>query len=224
MNILHYGLQRSGTNFLESLLKKNYRVRFLNSNMDRSSPLQKHCRLYKNKEIIPEPQYYNDILVDSFDQFQALFEVTPDFYLILSKDPYSWYLSYQSWAENCNWPNVTHHYIEEYNLFYKTFIDFSSQSEKFLFIRYVDLLKDTDAVLNAIENKLGLKKKLISRFRIRIPEEVPMSGEFLKSKRDYYLNAEYLRKYSSEDIQILNELLDPQVMSFLGYELRNSVN
>lgn len=224
MNLFLYGLQRSGTNFLEALLKKNYQVRFLNSNKDRSSPLQKHCRLYKNKEIIPDPQYYNDIQVDTFEQFQALVEVTPDFYLIISKDPYSWYLSYQSWAEKCNWPNVTHHYIEEYNLFYKMFIDFSSQSEKFVFVRYVDLLEDTDAELNAIENRIGLKKKLISRLRLKKPTNVSQSGVFSNGKRDYYLNEEYMKKYRSEDLQILNELLDPQVISFLGYESRNSVS
>lgn len=86
MNLLHYGLQRSGTNFLETLLKKNYRVHFLNSNRDRSSPLQKHYRLYDNKDIIPEPQYHNDTEVENFKQFEALLEVLPDYYLIISKD------------------------------------------------------------------------------------------------------------------------------------------
>lgn len=87
MKLLHYGLQRSGTNYLETLLKKNFRVRFLNSNKDRTSPLQKHCRLYKNKKIIPAPQYYNEITVDSFEHFQSLFKVKPDYYLVISKNP-----------------------------------------------------------------------------------------------------------------------------------------
>ena len=99
MYVLHYGLQRSGTNYLETLLKKNFRIRFLNSNKDRRSPLHKHCRLYKNKQIIPEPQYQNDIVVDTFDQFESLFEVVPDYYFIISKDPYSWNLSYRNWAK-----------------------------------------------------------------------------------------------------------------------------
>lgn len=50
MKVLHYGLQRSGTNFLETLLKRKYRIQFLNSNQDRKSPLQKHFRLYDDKE------------------------------------------------------------------------------------------------------------------------------------------------------------------------------
>ena len=110
MRLLQYGLQRSGTNFLESLLKKNYRVSILNDNRIRSSPLQKHCRFYSNKEVIPEPQYRNEIVANTYEQFQNLFPTAPDFFIVISKDPYSWYLSYQNWAEKCNWPSVGHHY------------------------------------------------------------------------------------------------------------------
>jgi hypothetical protein len=224
MNLLHYGLQRSGTNFLESLLKKNYQVNFLNSDKDRRSPLQKHCRFYKNKELIPEPQYCNEIIVDEFEQFESLFKVEPDYYLIISKDPYSWYLSYRSWADECNWPNVTHHYIEEYNQFYKTFMEFSSQSDKFLFVRYIDLIEDTGAVLDALENRMELKRKLLSRLKLKKSGKVSQSNAFSESKRTYYLNQEYLKKYSAEDLRIVNELLDPEVISFLGYESLGLVN
>lgn len=224
MNLIHYGLQRSGTNFLEDLIKKNYKVRFLNSNEDRSSPLQKHCRLYKNKEIIPEPQYDNNIVVETFYQFEELFNVTPDYYLIISKDPYSWYLSYRNWAKKCNWPKVNHHYIEEYNLFYKTFIEFSYQSDKFIFVRYIDLIKDAGAVLNSLEKYMKLERRLFSQLILKKPRKVSQSATFTESKRAYYLNKEYLEEYSAEDMQRLNELLDPQVISFLGYESSGSVN
>lgn len=217
MNLLHYGLQRSGTNFLENIIKKNYKVRFLNSNEDRSSPLQKHCRLYKNKKMIPEPQYNNKIAVETFEQFESLFEITPNYYLIISKDPYSWYLSYINWAKKCNWPNVNHHYIEEYNVFYKTFIEFSSQSEKFIFVRYMDLLNDTGAVLDALAKKIKLEKRLFSKLTLRNPRKVSQSSAFTEKKRAYYLNQEYLKEFSAEDMQTLNALLDPKVVSFLGY-------
>jgi len=224
MNLLHYGLQRSGTNFLEFLFKKNYQVHFLNSDKDRRSPLQKHCRFYKNKELIPEPQYCNEIIVDELEQFESLFKVEPDYYLIISKDPYSWYLSYRTWADKCNWPKVTHHYIEEYNQFYKTFMEFSSQSDKFLFIRYTDLIEDTGAVLSSLENRMELKRKLLSRLKLKKPGKVSQSSAFSETKRTYYLNQEYLKKYSADDLRIVNELLDPQVISFLGYEPLGLVN
>ncbi len=224
MKLLHYGLQRNGTNFLETLLMKNYRARFLNSNKDRSSPLQKHCRLYKNKQIIPEPQYHNEILVETFEQFESLFKVVPDYYLIISKDPYSWFLSYRNWAKKCDWPNVGNHYIEEYNLFYGTFVEFSKQSDKFIFVRYVDLLRDADAVLNHLETKMKLKKKMLARLALKNPNKVSQSNPFTDEKRAYYLGEKYMKEYSSEDMRALNSLLDPQVISFLGYESRSTVN
>ena len=220
MNLLHYGLQRSGTNLLETLLKKNYRVRFLNNDIDRASPLQKHCRLYKNKQIIPESQYYNEIFVETFEQFEALFEVVPDYYLIISKDPYSWYLSYRKWAKKCNWPNVSHHYIEEYNLFYRTFMEFSFRSDKFIFVRYIDLIKDTDVMLNYLEMEMKIKKKFFAGLTLKKPNKVPQSDPFTDEKLAYYLNEKYLKEYGKEDMQTLNSLLDSQVVYFLGYELK----
>lgn len=135
MKLLHYGLQRSGTNFLESLLAKKYHIEILNSNIqgirpDRSSPLHKHFRLYDEKDIVPEPKFTNELKINSLDAFEQLLEVVPDYYLIISKDPYSWFLSYSAWAKRSNWPEVPYHYILEYNLFYGKWLEFSRQTKK----------------------------------------------------------------------------------------------
>ncbi len=223
MKLLHYGLQRSGTNFLETILKKNYRVQFLNSNGDRSSPLQKHCRLYDEKGIIPAPQYRNDMVVGNFEHFEQLFSVRPNFYLVISKDPYSWYLSYNDWAKKCRWPDASHHYIEEYNLFYGKLMELSSQTDRFVFIRYVDLIKDANAVLSHLEARMGLKKNLLSRLALRRPQKVSQSSRFTEVKRAYYLKEKYLSRYDSEALQLLNSRLSPQVIFLLGYEKREFV-
>lgn len=222
MNVLHYGLQRSGTNYLETLLKKNYRVRFLNKNADRRSPLQKHCRLYKNKQIIPEPKYRNNIVVETVEQLESFFEVVPDHYLIVSKDPYSWYLSYKNWAKKCGWPDVTHHYIEEYNLFYKTFLKLASQSNKFVFVKYIDLIKAPNEVLNSLKDYMNLQKRLLAKLALKVPGRVSQSDTFTEERKAYYLNEQYLEKYSPEELKTLNDLLDPEVASSLGYELRSA--
>ena len=220
MKLLLYGLQRSGTNFLESLLKKNYRIKFLNSNKDRSSPLQKHCRLYSKKDIIPEPQYHNDIIVENFENFESLFDVTPDYYLVISKDPYSWYLSYRNWAKKCNWPEVNHHYIEEYNLFYGKFLEFSNQTEKIIFVKYIDLLEDSNAVLKQLEARMNLKKNILSRFIRRKSIHVSQSSRFTEERRAYYTDEKYLKEYSNEDLQLLNDFLDTEITALLGYQER----
>ena len=224
MKLLQYGLQRSGTNYLESLLKKNYRVKFLNSSKDRSSPLQKHCRLYSRKDIIPEPQYSNNIVVNNFEKFESLFDITPDYYLVISKDPYSWYLSYRNWAKKCDWPEVNHHYIEEYNLFYGKFLEFSNQTEKIIFVKYIDLLKNPHAVLNQLEVGMNLKKNILSRLIWRKSNHVPLSSRFTQERQAYYMDKKYLKEYSDEDLQLLNGFLDTKVAALLGYQEREDVN
>jgi hypothetical protein len=219
MKLLHYGLQRSGTNFLESYLRKKYKIKFLNSNKDRKSPLQKHFRLYSEKYIVPEPQYQNNILISNFYEFESLFNVLPDYYIIISKDPYSWYLSYKRWATKCNWPKVNHHYIEEYNLFYGTFLEFSTQTKKIRFIRYVDLLGNMDGLLHQLELDMSLEKRMLPVFGLR-SHKVSQSEAFTDERKAYYLNEQYLKEYSKKELQTLNDALDLGVAASLGYEIK----
>jgi hypothetical protein len=219
MNLIQYGLQRSGTNFIESALQKNYRVKFINDNRDRSSHLQKHCRLYDEKEIIPEPQYANSIYVQTFNEFESLFDSKPQYYIVISKDPYSWLVSYNNWSQKCNWPACNHHYIEEYNLFYKLFINFSAQTNKIIFVRYIDFLQDFNLATIELANKMRLKSKLFSKLKFRNPIKVSDSSKFNETKKKYYLNREYLKEFKYEELIKINELLSKDVASFLGYEI-----
>lgn len=223
MRLLHYGLQRSGTNFLESLLAKKYRVMFLNSNIDgvrpeRSSPLHKHFRLYDEKDLVPEPKFRNEYTITSLNAFEQLLEVIPDYYLIISKDPYSWLLSYQDWARRSNWEEVPYHYILEYNLFYGKWLEFAQQTNKILFVRYIDLLRDPDEELKRMESIMHLKKKFLYLLRSNMVPKVPQSGEFSIDRRSYYLGEQYLNNFTKEGLQEINVLINPEVLTLLGYQ------
>jgi hypothetical protein len=223
MKLLHYGLQRSGTNFLESLLAKKYRVQFLNSNIngirpDRSSPLHKHFRLYDEKDIVPEPKFRNELKIDRFIDFEKLLEIVPDYYLIISKDPYSWYLSYNDWARRSKWEPVPYHYILEYNLFYAKWLEFSQQTKKILFVRYIDLLRSPDEELNRLELEMHLQKKFLYMLRSNVVFKVPQSGEFSIDRRSYYVSEQYLQSFTKEDLKEINDLIDPRVITLLGYQ------
>ncbi len=228
MKLLHYGLQRSGTNFLESLLAKKYHIEILNSNIqgirpDRSSPLHKHFRLYDEKDIVPEPKFTNELKINSLDAFEQLLEVVPDYYLIISKDPYSWFLSYSAWAKRSNWPEVPYHYILEYNLFYGKWLEFSRQTKRILFVRYIDLLRDPDVELYRLELEMHLKKKFLYMLRSSVVFKVPQSGDFSIDRRCYYLSEEYLQGYTKEGLQEINDLIDPEVLTRLGYQKKEKV-
>jgi hypothetical protein len=222
VNLLHYGLQRSGTNFLETLITKWYQVLFLNKEDDRSSPLHKHFRLYNEKEMIPEPQYRNEYFTPDFASFERLLDVVPSYYLVISKDPYSWLISYKNWARKCNWPKVSHHYISEYNLFYGKWLEFSKQTEKIVFVRYIDLLRDAAGEMSKIELKIGLTKKTINGYPSRSIGKVEQSEEFSNDRRNYYINENFLETYTGDELHEINCLLDKTVMTQLDYEQKGT--
>lgn len=222
VSILHYGLQRSGTNLLESALKAEYKLRILNSD-DRRSPSHKHTRLYENKALIPEEQFRNEHTVKNFKEFEALLKKVPDYYVVISKDPYSWYLSYKNWAEKCSWPVVQHHYAEEYNMFYGFFLAMAKESDKFIFVRYADFLIQPEEVLEGLAGKMGLVERHSWRRRREtlLPTKVPQSTTFGSDKKAYYLNEQYMAKFTVDDIKNMNRILDPNVVASLGYSLKD---
>jgi len=222
--ILIYGLQRSGTNFLENLLKKNLRTTILNDNSDRSLPDQKHFRLYDQKAIIPRQHYYNDFYFETLLDFEKVLPIIPAGYLVISKDPYSWYLSYKTWADKNNWPAVDHHYIQEYNFFYEKWLGFSQSSDRIFFIRYLDLLREPAVELERISSTLKLKKRLVSAFYSDQISRVSHSGIFNADRREYYLKQQYLSDFKPDEIDEINSNLDYSVVSKLGYQIVNQSN
>lgn len=223
MNILIYGLQRSGTNYLEKILTDRYQVEIINRNHDKTYPGAKHFRLYDNKDFVPEPGYRNDVRIESYQHLESMLAVQPDYCIVISKDPYSWLESYNKWAAKCKWDKVSHHYIDEYNLFYGKWIELSGQTGKIVFVRYIDLLKDVYGELKQLEKKLGLKKKLFAQLSKAEYSLISQSDIFTMEHAKYYLEERYFANYTQDRLDEINSRLDKCVMSRLGYVKRNNV-
>jgi len=218
VNLLYSGLQRSGTNFLDALIKNNYHVTSLNKEEDKSSPLHKHFRLYDEKDIVPELSYKNRTQLPDFKSYEQLFDIVPDYYLVIFKDPHSWLLSYKNWAKLCKWPEVKHHYIEEYNLFYKKWLEFSVQTNKIIFVRYIDLLRNPGDELWRLYNRMGLEK--LCPYLVHTINKVDQSDTFTDDRRTYYLDKKYLEEYTEEELRVVNDIIDVNVIHSLGYYKR----
>lgn len=221
--ILHYGLQRSGTNFLESLLVKNFDIKIHSLRKEREHPLQKHFRLYDDKSKIPESKYLNNYNFKSYDDFKKSWGLNTEIngVIVISKDPYSWLLSYEKWAEKCNWPTPSYQYIEEYNLFLDKWRVFAQQSNDIIFIRYIDLLVQPEIELTKIENEFSLKRKWKTRrngLKTAL-EKVKVSEKFSKEKKEFYIKKKYLNNFDKTKLENTNYLLDKKLMSFLNYKL-----
>ncbi len=223
MNILIYGLQRSGTNYIEKVFTDRYRITYLNDNADTAYPGAKHFRLYANKAIIPHPVYFNNITVSNFASFEALLDNVPDYYLVISKDPYSWLLSYEKWAEKCKWEKVNHHYVEEYNQFYGKWLELAEQTNKIVFVRYIDLLQNIEQELQRLEKAMKLTKKILGMFAPIKYRNLPKSEKFTHEHYEYYANELYLANYSQVGLNEANNHLDHDIMSKLGYTVRYNV-
>ncbi|MFZ1591487.1 MAG: sulfotransferase domain-containing protein [Chitinophagales bacterium] len=217
--ILLYGLQRSGTNYLETLIQLNYpSCKFVNG-PNRNEIIHKHYRLYDNKICIPEPQFYNNEHYQQFADFEKKLPFdAPDVYLVMSKDPYSWYTSYIGWSKKNNWPQPPYHYIEEYNLFYGKWMAFAEENKRIIFIQYAEALTNPERVLQKIAHALNLPV----REKIKTTKKVYASRRFTSDKKDAFLHKSYLQKISPEDFVTINTLLDKGLLSKLGYQIEST--
>ena len=221
INILHFGLNRSGTNYLKELVDNHFDVIFLNTEEERDHPLHKHFRLYDDKSLIGRPNFINDKQFRSFAEFEQILPAgsVVSAYIIISKDPYSWNLSYRNWGIKNNWPASPHPFILEYNAFYGKWLQFSKETDKIAFVRYIDLLSDPEATLGGLRDRFNLpEKKKISK--IRRVKKVPMSHRFSASRVNYYLQEKYLDDYKTEELEELNRHLDHDLIQQLGYQSR----
>ena len=216
------GYSEVGQIFLSPYLKKNFKVSIPNLKKEREHPLQKHFRLYDDKTKIPEPKYFNKITYNKFEEFEKSLGLSKKIQgiIIISKDPYSWLLSYEKWANKCAWPSPEYHYIEEYYLFLNKWREFQKQTDKIMFIRYIDLLEKPEKILNQIQVKFELKNKF-SIFNTKLTttqKKVAVSDVFTQKKKDYYTKRQYLGQYSNQSLKSINDILPNELMQFLQYE------
>ena len=181
----------------------------------RNTITHKHFRLYNDKTKIPEPQFDNELQFESFSTFVASLPASPDLFIIVSKDPYSWLSSYQKWSRKNGWPAADYPYIIEYNLVYSKWRAFSEGTKNILFVRYEDLLLSPRKVINTIAVAL----KLPERKKIVTTRKVYASRTFSKQKKEAFVNKDHIREFNPNQLHTINGLLDISLLHFLGYQL-----
>jgi hypothetical protein len=225
--LLVYGLQRSGTNYVETLLPNNFKdVSLENVAYHRSLPLHKHFRPYEQMAFVPEPKYMHNFRYPAFSDFNAhacrLTGKEELHYVVVVKEPYSWYISYCKLAKKNNWPTympkwANQHYMTDYSMFCRKWLNFRKEApEKIVILRYEDLLQDFAGNLEKVRSQFGLEK-VVKEYQDF--SKVNMSRKFTDKRRNYYLNKKFLELLADEELFVLTENLDPSVVEELGYEL-----
>jgi len=218
--ILHYGLQRSGTNFLKKTIEHHFDVEFINKKLERSHIGHKHFRLYDDKSLIGRPNYMNSLQFVDFKDFeyQLPYEVKTDAIVVLSKDPYSWYLSYIKWGKKQNWSSPPHPVIFEYNAFYKKWLQFSEESKKVIHIKYIDLLTAPETVLQSIQKQFGFEQSREGEEIKKRIRKVPSSHRFTSKRLRYYTDELFLTDFDQQGLKEINNQIDHELIKKLGYK------
>ena len=160
--VFHAGIQRSGTNFLRSVLEKTIRVRVANAiDPVRHHPFHKHFRLQDEKtSIVMDAQYQNDLRFEDLESYlvaadpRAARESWPC--IIIYKDPVNWLESIMRWGLKCRWipsedalleTDLWSAWLTEYVAYYEKWMVFGEQApQQVKLIQYEDLIlasKDT---------------------------------------------------------------------------------
>lgn len=223
---LLYGIQRSGSNYILQLLLRNFRnIRFYNQEISRCLPAHKHFRLYDEKSAIPDVRFFNTFTYSSFKDFkqhvEQIVEKEIDTFLVCIKDPYSWYLSYKKHARKNKVTylkkSLNSHYLIDYNLFYRKWLDFSMEAPgEVMIVRYEDLIEDLEDTIKRVGEKFNLER---SSHEIVNPAKVPMSKEFTQERSSFYKDKKYLKLISEQERSIIKHLLDPALISKLNYQI-----
>lgn len=225
-----YGLQRSGTNYVEALFIENFKgVKIWNEHYPDCLPTQKHFRLYDEKHLIPSLQFQNNFHYENFSAFDAhvtrLTEQVELNYVVVVKHPLSWYLSYFAWASKKHHidhrkKEVNGHFILEWNLFMKKWLDFKKEApNRVSIVKYEDLIADSSSELDASMTLFGLEKRHENYF---IPEKVGMSKGFNAKRLNYYKKKSYMSELPETHYRVIRELVDESVLDDLGYEMSPS--
>lgn len=229
MDLLHYGLQRSGTNYLKNLLFANFpELRLHNDGFSRCLPLQKHFRLYEEKWFIPTGyKYMNNFHYPSIRDFDEHVQHLTDVpvskmsYIVIAKDPFSWYLSVRKEAKKRKWPGYTptgwnSNLMIDYNLFHKKWLAFQEEApERVLILNYEQFLLAFEDTLDRIASHFELEKKK----PYQDVSKVFKSKKFTEKRKAYYRERLYMEKFDREGGFLLTEMLDRSVVERLGYEL-----
>jgi len=202
-----YGVPRTSTTFLESLIIRNlevgaYTVHFGN----------KHLKAFTLEEM----KEWADTRALVMKSFGHMLEgiIHP---LIVIKNPYSWYQSIKKFrsAQPMFRLDVEYARYNESYRDWKTLLDNPwPPFGKGFIMRYEDTLRDTKSVITNISKQTGIPMK---NTIFTIPIKVSQSDEFTEKRRKFYLSDGNFG-LSNDIIKQITKVVDWDLMKFYGYK------
>jgi len=164
-----FGLQRTGTNYLQELCKKNF--------PDKITIV--HDFGWKHGPIAYTPLHW----VEESARKKA--EDKEIDCLVIIKNPYTWIESIKKW-----WPKEygyelsIEEYIEVYNVRYSSYLYYLRHEKPVIFYRRVQLIRYEDLLTNLH----GTMNTIYPTEKVRDVNNVPLSAKFTKERKVHYLS------------------------------------
>ena len=221
-----HGLQRTGTNYLTHLINENFTNAQVLVNLGGWKHGHYHAPWFLGKEVhvlvLAKHPYswlvsmYNywglkrelrigmDLRGVSFDNFvrnRAIFEMQRDIpYLFRASNP-----------------------VQHWNNMYFHWMTIRMNAKKVCYVKYEELLNDPENTALRVGNELGLTRKaepfMDSSNTFTPAGEAMKPSETKFEAKDYYLRSEYLKFYTPELLDFVNQELDLEVLDHYNYWL-----
>lgn len=217
-----YGLQRTGTNYISSLIEKNFENVKVFMNVGG----------WKHGNIIRYPN--NKIMLQKTDKYTSnkyrnvnlvkLFKENVNF-IVTVKNPYTWILSYLNhYRLEKNKENIKE-IVKLWNTRYSNYKKFIEKGTSYL-IKYEDVLENYLKILKEIMKKFHLKKSekkfkpIKNKLKANVDSTIGVVKDEVFNKTEYYINPEINKIFNKKEIKTINYFLDKDLVSFYGYEIR----
>jgi hypothetical protein len=201
-----FGIERSGTNYIEALLRENVK----------GLKIYVNCFGWKHGYIQPVDKWYMDE-GNVIKEYSKAFKTTDKLdYIMIIKNPYSWHNSIKKWHyQNTQEAFDLDRWFNKYRKLYLHYINHAEKRHKFwrygTFLRYEDLLKAPKKKTTSVCKFYGWDM----RSSFKNPQKVYMSPAFSKERKEYYLSNEFGLK--PEEIQRINDLLGNKIFEYFNY-------
>jgi len=138
-------------------------------------------------------------------------------YILIYKNPYSWYISYKYRYKDYNVEMGTtdiNNIISGWNGFHGAWINFLSDKENYCIINYEDLISNFKKEFSTICNILGIsrRRKLLDYSQY---DHHVSPRHFSFFDKNYYLNQDYLKLITKDEYYTINQCLSNDVLHML---------
>ncbi len=214
---MHFGLQRTGTNWLEITLQKNFGLHVKN-NHQRNTVRHKHNYIHTDCKTLDK--YDKKIFKQIGGNAQNPQTIK---YFITIKHPHSWYLSFRNWQKKCRkaefmQKGINPEYMDRYNKFYSQWFKFQKENpERVYIVKYETLLFSFNNELDNIKDKFNLKK-ISNGSSYQNTNKVPQSSRWNNKTKNFYLNDGWESKLNNKEREMLKQKVN---VEFFGYKITN---